>query len=146
MRPAWLFVALVASALPAQAQMYKCKDARGVTRYSDKPLPECSGRAVDIRAQPPISGKLDSSGGDMNAAEGEFQKRRIEREHREGAQAKADEERRRRCDIMKAEYQRFVNAARIVTYDSKGERSYLDSGEREARAARMQAQIAQECG
>jgi uncharacterized protein DUF4124 len=32
---------LLAVALPAQAQLYKCVDARGKTQYTDKPIPGC---------------------------------------------------------------------------------------------------------
>ena len=32
---------LLAFSIPAHAQMYKCVDERGVTRYSDKPMPGC---------------------------------------------------------------------------------------------------------
>jgi|SRR3954470_710705 hypothetical protein len=32
---------LLAVALPAQAQLYKCVDARGKIQYSDKPIPGC---------------------------------------------------------------------------------------------------------
>ena len=42
---------LVALALPAQAQLYKCVDARGKTHYSDKPIPGC--RAVRTTETPP---------------------------------------------------------------------------------------------
>ena len=56
MRTLALTVLLLACA-PAYAQMYKCVDARGVTHYSDKPLPpSCKGGAVKIRATPPSSG------------------------------------------------------------------------------------------
>ena len=45
---------LLLSCAPAYAQMYKCVDSRGVTHYSDKPLPpSCKGGAVKIRAAPP---------------------------------------------------------------------------------------------
>jgi len=48
-----LAVLLLACA-PAYAQMYKCVDSRGVTQYSDKPLPpSCKGGEVKIRATPP---------------------------------------------------------------------------------------------
>jgi len=48
-----LAVLLLACA-PAYAQMYKCVDQRGVTHYSDKPLPpSCKGGEVKIRATPP---------------------------------------------------------------------------------------------
>jgi len=56
MRTLALTVLLVACA-PAHAQMYKCVDERGVTHYSDKPLPPtCKGGAVKIRATPPSTG------------------------------------------------------------------------------------------
>ena len=46
--------ALLLACAPAYAQMYKCVDARGVTHYSDKPLPpSCKGGEVKIRATPP---------------------------------------------------------------------------------------------
>ncbi len=46
--------ALLLACAPAYAQMYKCVDARGVTHYSDKPLPpSCKGGAVKIRGTPP---------------------------------------------------------------------------------------------
>ena len=53
MRTLALTVLLLACA-PAYAQMYKCVDSRGVTHYSDKPMPpSCKGGAVKIRATPP---------------------------------------------------------------------------------------------
>ena len=44
-------IVLLALALPAQAQMYKCVDARGKTQYSDKPIPGC--RTEKTIAAPP---------------------------------------------------------------------------------------------
>ena len=45
-------VALLVFALPAQAQMYKCVDARGKTQYSDKPIAGCRTEKT-IEAAPP---------------------------------------------------------------------------------------------
>ena len=45
-------IVLLALALPAQAQMYKCVDARGKTQYSDKPIPGCRTEKT-IEAPPP---------------------------------------------------------------------------------------------
>ena len=51
-----LAVLLLACA-PAYAQIYKCVDERGVTHYSDKPMPpSCKGGVAKIRAAPPSSG------------------------------------------------------------------------------------------
>jgi uncharacterized protein DUF4124 len=53
--------ALLLACAPAYAQMYKCVDERGVTHYSDKPLPpSCKGGAVKIRATPPSTGTRPS--------------------------------------------------------------------------------------
>lgn len=43
---------LLAFVLPAQAQMYKCVDARGKIQYSDKPIPGCRSEKT-IAAPPP---------------------------------------------------------------------------------------------
>ena len=60
--------------------MYKCVDARGVTQYSDKPCPDGKGKEVDIRGQPPISGKVTPGREDLKAAERDFQRREAQRE------------------------------------------------------------------
>jgi hypothetical protein len=49
--------ALLLACAPAYAQIYKCVDARGVTHYSDKPMPpSCKGGVAKIRATPSPSG------------------------------------------------------------------------------------------
>ena len=45
-------VALLVFALPAQAQLYKCVDARGKIQYSDKPIPGCRTEKT-MEAPPP---------------------------------------------------------------------------------------------
>ena len=131
--------------LPGAGQVYKCVDARGVTHYSDKPRPDCKGAAVDIRGQEPISGKIETYGTDVGAAERDFQKRQQQREKEAQDQAKADETRQQRCDRMRAEYQRFTIMRRIFETDAKGERRYMDDAERNATTAQMEATIARDC-
>ncbi len=144
MWPAWLFVALLASALPAQAQMYKCKDARGVTQYTDKPCADGKGEAVDIRGQPPISGKLQSSG-DPGAAEREFQGRRIEREREEEAAAARAEQQKRRCAAMHSQLDFLTRFNTISKTNEKGERVYMDDATRNAQVEQLKAAIARDC-
>jgi hypothetical protein len=128
-----LIAALLLAALPAQAQIYKCVDARGTTHYSDKPLPDCKGVAVDIRGQEPISGQLQNAG-DLGAAERDFQQRRIERERAEEAQARAAADRQRRCAQLRTELQRLQYIRRPS-----------DATDLERRLAETGAQIAREC-
>lgn len=44
---------LLAAAPAAQAQLFKCVDAKGRTHYTDKPLPGCKGGPAEIKPPPP---------------------------------------------------------------------------------------------
>lgn len=125
--------ACLACAAGAQAQVYKCVDARGTTHYSDKPQADCKGVEVDIRGQEPISGQLQKAG-DLNAAESDFQKRRIARERAEEESARAEAARQRRCAQLRTELQRLQYIRRPS-----------DANDLERRLAETSAQIAREC-
>jgi len=125
--------------------MYKCVDAKGVTQYSDKPCAAGKGKEVDIRGQPPISGKLDSYGSDLGAAERDFRGRQQKREREEQQEAAAAAQRKSRCANLRAEHQRWTSVARVRVADSKGERRYMDDEERAAKIAQLEAGIAREC-
>ena len=71
---------LLLGSAPSFAQMYKCQDARGVTQYADKPCPDGKGKEVDIRGQPPISGKVTPYREDLKSAERDLQRRQAQRE------------------------------------------------------------------
>jgi len=136
LRFALLGLLLLANA--ALAQMYKCVDERGVTHYADKPSPGCKGAQVDIRGQPPISGKLAPPGQNASREEREFRRRQIERERGETKDKQAQLARKRQCERLKNEYLRYDGARRIVTgVDAKGERVYMEDAERERRKARL---------
>jgi hypothetical protein len=106
-----LALALLLAGFPAHAQMYKCKDAKGVVQYSDKPCPEGTGKEVDIRGQPPISGKLTPHKEDLKRAERDFQRRQIQQTRQDEAQARQVAQQKQRCDAMRARLQR-LNATR----------------------------------
>ncbi len=130
---------VLAAALPAYAQMYKCVDERGVTHYSDKPRPGCRGREVDIRPQQPLSGKVDTRKDDLPAQEQEFRRRRIETQRAEERDKAALW---RRCAQARSEVQRLSGSWRIVTrVDEKGERVYMEDAERERRLAKAREQL-----
>ncbi len=125
--------------------MYKCVDAKGVTHYSDKPKPDCKGVAVNIKAQPSVSGAPAPASGDVGAQEREFQRRQIERGKAEEAEARRQSEDKRRCAGLRAELDLLTRYQRVSRTDSKGERVYLDDAAREARSAQLKAEIGQHC-
>jgi anti-sigma28 factor (negative regulator of flagellin synthesis) len=136
---------LLLAAPAAQAQMYKCVDARGVTQYADKPCADGKGRAVDIRSQPPISGKLAPQGADTRDAESEFQRRRIERSREEEAAADRAEQQKRRCAALHTQLDFFTRVNTVARLNEKGERIYLDDAARAARVDQLKAEIARDC-
>ena len=141
---AFAAVCLIGAA-PAQAQMYKCVDARGATQYSDKPCPGGGGKAVDIRGQPPISGTLAPQGADANAGEGDFQRRRIQRAREEEAAAALAEQQKQRCAALHTQLDFLTRFNVISRTNEKGERVYLDDAAREARVGQLKAEIARDC-
>ena len=121
-------------AAPAQAQVYKCVDARGVTRYTDQPQPDCPGREVDIHGQQPISGALQPGDASLQDAEREFQARQVKREREEAAAAREAAAGKQRCERLRTELQRLQYIRRPS-----------DANDLERRLAETQAQIAREC-
>ena len=118
----------------AEAQMYKCVDARGKMNYSDKPCPAGSkGAEVDIKGQAPISGALQPQTLDPAREERDFQKRRIEAERQAKNEERERENRRRQCNSMQSELER-LGRARVI-----------DEKARDERMAKLRAEIGRQC-
>jgi hypothetical protein len=125
---------LLAGAGVAEAQMYKCVDARGKLNYSDKPCPTGSkGAEVDIKGQAPISGRLEPQKIDPAREEQDFQRRRIESERQAKNEERERENRRRQCSSMQSELER-LGRARVI-----------DEKARDERMAKLRADIARQC-
>ena len=124
-------LALVLAA-PVQAQMYKCVDGRGVTRYTDGPGPGC--KEVDIRGSPPISGSIRAPERDLAKEEADFRRRQVERETSAERERQALEQ---RCSRVRRE-QASLASGRVARINEKGEREYMDDAVREQRLAQLQ--------
>jgi hypothetical protein len=109
-------------------------DAKGKLNYSDKPCPTGSkGAEVDIKGQPPISGRLEPQKIDPAREEQDFQRRRIESERQAKNEERERENRRRQCSSMQAELER-LGRARVV-----------DEKARDERMAKLRAEIGRQC-
>lgn len=108
-----LLAALLLAPLGAGAQMYKCANERGVVQYSDKPCPGgTKGGEVDIRGQPPISGKLMPYKEDLRRSESDFKRREQQREREYQAQERSLAAERKRCDNMREQLSRAAATRR----------------------------------
>jgi hypothetical protein len=138
----FLLAVLLAAALPAQAQIYKCVDERGVTHYSDNPGSGCKGKEVDIRPIPPVSGKVQEGDRDTTRADTDFNRRRIEREHAEANEKSAREARQQNCAGLRVEVGRLSAGRRVIEkYNEKGERVFMDDETRDKRLAELNEQL-----
>jgi len=128
----------------ATAEIYKCTDVQGKTRYGDKP---CAGDAVIItpEAAPEVSedtaGRMDKTQRLLRAYEAEHAE-----ERRKEAAQKADEEKRKRNCIRAQNYERGVtHASRVYRTDKDGQRIDLTNEERAETEAKARAEVKRWC-
>jgi len=124
--------------------MYKCVDARGVAHYADRPTSGCANAEVDIRASPPISGRVAPPIASPAQQEADFRRRLMEREQADQAERAAHAERDARCASLEQERAVLASGRRLVRFNAQGEREYLDDAVRQRRLAEVQAAL-QEC-
>jgi hypothetical protein len=132
-------LALLVVALPAQAQMYKCVDDHGRTRYADQPGAGC--KALDIRSGPAPSGEAAPRKEDLATQDAELKRRLLERDEataREREQRQAVE---RRCAGLRRENTVLASGIPIVDVNSQGEKVYMDDATRERRLADLASQL-----
>ena len=112
--------------LSAGAQMYKCAGERGGIQYSDKPCPGGSkGGEVEIKGQPPISGKLVPYKEDLGRSESDFKRREAQREREFQARERAQLAERKRCDSQREQLARLQSQRRPANaqaYDNQVEK------------------------
>ena len=145
MRRALALVALWAAGAAHAGPMYKCVDAKGVTHYSEKPVPGCRGAEIDLQPLPAPSGAERPESRDLAEQERGFRRRQLERDEAERKAAADMQQRARRCQQLQGELARYTQAGRVWQTDAKGERTIMDDAERERRTASLRAEIGKSC-
>jgi len=137
-----VLVVLVTTGVPAE--IYKCTDAQGGTRYGDKP---CAGSSLIITPKPaPVvsedaAGRMDRTQRLLRAYEAEHEEAR-----RAEAEQQAEQETRKRNCIRAQNYERGVTrASRVYRTDAAGQRFDLTTEERAATEAKARAEVARWC-
>ena len=137
-------VLLLTVSSAAMAEIYKCTDAQGTTRYADKP---CSDTAVTI-----TPGKAPVISEDSLQRQRKTQRllRAFDAEHEEQrakeAAIKAEKIQRQEACARAKHYQRGVTqASRVYAYDEDGQRYDLSHEGRAAEEVRAQKQVEHWC-
>jgi len=126
---------LLLAALPAQAQMYKCVDQHGKTRYSDQAAAGC--KEIDIRPSPPMSGALQNRDESFAVQDAELKRRQLEREAAAAKDASERDALQRRCAALRSEQTVLGSGVRISNVNAAGDLVYMDDTTRERRLAEL---------
>lgn len=148
------FLAAALAALPAGAQLYKWTDANGRVQYSDKPPPsgqKATAMSRATMAPAPGAGDGASAGAaEKTTAEREqdFRKRQAEQQEAQKKQDQVAEERRvnqANCDSAQKQFAAMQAGQRLVTFDAKGERQFLDDAQTQQAMQKAQQDVAKYC-
>jgi len=137
-------VLLLVASSASMAEIYKCTDAQGKTRYADKP---CSDTAVVITPEkaPAITEeslrRMDKTQRLLRAYDAEHEEERARK-----AASKAEKiQRQQKCSEAR-HYQRGVTqASRVYAYDKTGQRYDLSIEQRTAEEAMAQKKVERWC-
>jgi len=131
--------ALALIGLNAHAALNKWVDAEGKVHYSDTPPPDAKTEPVrNISRKGQSEAPVSYSQKSIAEREADYKKSKLEKEESAQKQAQQDakaETRKNNCDAARHNARSIEEGSRIVTYDEKGERTYLND---EARAQRLE--------
>ncbi len=143
-------IALFAFSLTAHAGLNKWVDADGKVHYSDAPPPE----NVKAESVKNIAGKGQTEApatfSPKSIAEREAELKKSKQAKEETAAKKAQQEaetaaKKQNCTTSQQNLRTLQEASRIVTYDEKGEKTYLDDAAREQRMDEARKNISAYC-
>ena len=156
-----LFASAMLVAAAAQAQVYKCLDANGVTVYRQDPCPPSMKREAMSRGgippAPVTPAAADAAAGKAGKGEGKSgspsladQEQAFRKRQQEAAKAgkEADDRARARaeqCNNAKQRLATYSIGGRISRVDANGERYYMEDSQIEAEKAKAQADVSQLC-
>ncbi|MER2553967.1 MAG: DUF4124 domain-containing protein [Thauera sp.] len=153
-----LLAALLLTALPASAQIYSWKDKDGRTHFGDSP--PASGEVIEIRpaqarpAPPPPAAEArgderePARSGSLSEREQAFRERRAAAAEAEAAAAEEAAGRQalqQFCVSASNELAALRAGQRMVRFNARGEREFLDDGMRAAEIRRLEKQSAERC-
>jgi hypothetical protein len=141
-----LAVAALLAATTVNAQVYEWKDEKGKTYFSDKPPLGNSRPLRVIEPQPPATGNSTQK----TAADRELEFRTRQKASLESAeQAKKEQttsaDKKEACENARRLFETLESGERVAQRDDKGERYFLDDGQREQESAKTRQFIQTTC-
>ena len=152
MKKILLSLLILLAANHAYAEVYKWVDSSGKVQYSDHPPASNKTQKLKIdtsssATQSPGNRKAPAASSMMDK-EIEFRKRHVEAEEAEKKQEKQAREAKQKqenCGNARGNLRGLQESGRVVKYDDKGERSFLDDAARQQAIERAQKEVDASC-
>ena len=134
----------------AQAQVYKWKDANGVTHYGEKPPEGGKSKEVHLSNSAPAGGPEAPNAGSQSSQnlqerEREFRRRQVARETAEAKRQADQKNLDAKCQYASGRLAEMRKAGRVYNYNANGQREYMDDKQRDALVAQREQEYAQYC-
>lgn len=123
--------------LPAQAGLNKWVDEHGKVHYTDSPPLDAKVESVrNVTGKGQEAAPVDYSSKSYSQRAAEMKKARQEKNEaseKSAREAAQQQERKRNCAAARENLRSLESGTRLVTYDEKGERRFMDDAERAQR-------------
>lgn len=138
------FVALVLSSAALAQQMYKWVDEKGVTHFSEAPPPDGKAEAKKITVKP--VGEEKPRVDDWREREQQSRQLKAKQDVAEEAQRMRDQAgRAQRCRTAQRQVDIYRNSMAVFKLNEKGERVFLEDGQRSAELKRWEEEVRNNC-
>lgn len=130
----------------AQGEVNKWVDENNQIHYSDQPLPK-NVNATQLKT-PAVSASDAPAQKSVAEREADYRKAQKAKEEAEKKEARSQEQahaKQRYCEDARNNLKTLEDSLRISTYDSKGERVYMDDATRKTRMDEVQKGISTNC-
>ena len=148
MRCFWIALLAMGLFMPAQSQVYKWVDEKGVTQYGQKPPADNKGQKMKMPDSPSPDARDASAAKDplarLREQDTEFKRRQIARQATEAKDFHEAAARHQWCVEARDDLERKRHA-RIYDLNDKGERILKSDADRNAFLASMEASYKQNC-
>lgn len=150
MKSIFLLLPLALVSLSTHAALNKWVDAEGKVHYSDTVPPEASAAQSVRNISGKGQGEASASYSPKSVAEREAERRKAKQTKEEAANKTAGENaqaeaKSRNCEAARQNVQTLEDGMRIVTYDSKGERGYMDDETRAKKLDEARQAVSNNC-
>lgn len=145
-----LFSLLLLGSLHAHAALNKWVDADGKVHYSDSPPADAKVQKIRSSETPDsaIPASVESAPKSLAEREAEWKKSqqsKAEAEQKEAKKKQEDENKQKNCEAARSNLATLENSPALVTYNAKGERTYIDDAGRAQRIEEARKAIANFC-